>query len=72
MMCIFAGSSTQSFVLDLKNAVIWMVSILPLISSPFSLFHVPWERFHGYQLKFTPPLLSCSVAFSALRQYSGI
>ena len=52
---------------DFNSVVIWVFSILPLISSSSSL-PGSWEQFQVPQLQLSPFLTSCSSAFSALRQ----
>ena len=61
-----------SILADLKRAMIWIISILPLISSSSSFFSNPLETFQGHQpqLLWRPP--SRSTVFSTLRQDSNI
>ena len=53
-----------SILADLKNVVVWMVSILSLISSSSKLFFSRlWRPLEAYQLQLSSASRSCSTAF---------
>ena len=54
-----------SILADLMSIVVWMASILSLITNSSSLFSSPWSLFQLNQLQLVSPSPSCSIIFSA-------
>ena len=69
--CLTESKSPQvsrtllSILTDFNNAVVWIVSILPLISSSSNIFQSILGPFQVHQLQFVSPSLLCSIVSSA-------
>ena len=61
-----------SILADFNSAVIWLVSILLLVSSSPQLFLGTWLLFQGLQLQVVSLSPSCSITFSVLSQSPNI
>ena len=63
---------SSNYSTDFNRAVVWMVSIFPLISNSPILFSRPLSKFQGHLLQLVASSPSCFTCFSALWQHTSI